>query len=413
MKSISDPIVIVGAGIAGLRAAVELQKQTGNILILEKSEQPGGRVKTDRKDGFLLDRGFQIFLTAYPESRSLFDYGELNLHPFMDGALVRWNGDVHELVDPSSHPEYLISTMMSNVGTWEDRWLSWKLRHQLNDDSSGVGSPDRERTTMEFLRNYGFSEEYISAFFQPFFSGVFLENNLRTERSFFQFLYRMFGTGKGTLPEKGMQAVPEQLVDRLTEAELRLNAEAVEVNAEEVKLSSGTSIDAEAVIVAVDGWSARGLDVPGCEPANGTSCYYFAMQEPPMDRPLLMLNGDGESPVTNLCVPSLVCSNYSPPNRHLLSVSTVHDGKDPPSISDVRRTLKNWFGEQVNQWNSLERYDIPRALPRRYPEDPTVQNRDPRIDNGLYLAGDHRETPSLNGALASGRKAALQLINDR
>jgi phytoene dehydrogenase-like protein len=410
MTSTSNPIVIVGAGMAGLRAAVELQKHTCDVLVLEKTERAGGRVKTDRKDGFLLDHGFQIFLTAYPESRSVFNYGDLNLHPFMDGALVRWNGDVHELVDPSSHPDYLIRTMMSDVGTWEDRWLSWKLRWQVTNDWSAVQQGEPERTTMEFLRDYGFSDAYISAFLQPFFSGVFLENQLRTSSSFFRFLYRMFGEGKGALPEQGMQAVPEQLVDRMDEPELRCNADVVDIRPDQVTLRSGESIKAGAVIVAVDGWSGEELGMPGCEQANGTTCFYFSMDEPPLDQPLLMLNGDGNSPITNLCVPSLVCSNYSPPNQHLLSVSTVHDGTDRASSSDVRSTLKSWFGDRVDRWTSLATYDIPHALPARYPEEPS--GRSPRLESGTYVAGDFCDTPSLNGALASGRRAAEAVVED-
>ena len=74
------------AGVAGLSCAGKLHKAGKTFKIYEASNDIGGRVQTDKIDGFLLDRGFQIFLTSYPTAKQLLDYEALDLKPFYAGS---------------------------------------------------------------------------------------------------------------------------------------------------------------------------------------------------------------------------------------------------------------------------------------------------------------------------------------
>ncbi len=412
MHTPDEAVVVVGAGMAGLRAAIELQKHTERVVVLEQSARPGGRVKTDQKHGFLLDRGFQIFLTAYPESRSLFDYDALSLRAFMDGAIVRREEEIHELVDPVSHPEYLISAIRSDIGTWEDRWITWKLTRTLRDQSMEELLDATGQTTQAYLEELGFSDDYIEGFLRPFFSGVFLENDLQTASSLFRFLFHMFAEGKGALPSEGMQAVPNQLAHRLPEGTIQYGCEVAEVTSGRVTLSDGSRIDTSSIVVAVDGWTADALELSGAPKSNGTSCFYYAVENPPIDRPILVLNAHRDRPITNLCVPSLVQPSYSPAKQHLLSVSTVHDRGSEVEEEDVRSVLREWYGNPVMDWPLLASYDIPHALPAYPPDVEQSQSGPTEMEEGVYLAGDYRTTPSLNGALRAGRRAAEEVIRD-
>ncbi|RCH71881.1 MAG: NAD(P)/FAD-dependent oxidoreductase, partial [Candidatus Poseidoniales archaeon] len=59
-------VAIVGAGVAGLHCASILLENGIEVLIFDQEREVGGRMKTTRKDGFLLDHGFHVLQTAYP-----------------------------------------------------------------------------------------------------------------------------------------------------------------------------------------------------------------------------------------------------------------------------------------------------------------------------------------------------------
>ena len=398
-------VIIVGAGIAGLTCAKKLLVAGHHVTVLEASDAAGGRVRTDHVDGFLLDRGFQVLLTSYPEARAELDIDALELRSFEPGALIRYRGKFHRFVDPWRSRRHLISTALSPLATWSDKLRIAALRHRLRRKplSDIIIQPDR--STLSELKRLGFSNGVIDRFFRPFIGGIFLESELATSLRMFEFVFAMFIEGYAALPTGGMQAIPDQMSKLLPADALRLNTQVQAVEADRVTLQSGERLVADAVVVATEAPAARMLLGDSFTPeCNDVCCLYFAAERPPIEEPILVLNGDSEGPINNLSVPSQVVSSYAPPHKSLISVTVLDWQRD--LVTPVLRQLHDWFGDQVDEWKFLKRYDIRYALPSMVPPlaDPIV--RPPRHVSGVFVCGDHYDTASLNGAMASGRRAA-------
>ena len=189
--------VIVGAGLAGLACGCELAQRGLSCVLLEASDGVGGRARTDQVDGFLLDRGFQVLLTDYPEAKRLLDYPALQLQSFEPGALVRINGKFHRVSDPWRRPSEAMSTLMAPIGSVSDKLDLGKLRAKLSGDSQEDPQAG-QISTMQYLRDFGFSSAMIDSFFRPFLGGIFLERELLTSSRMFEFVFRMFSSGEAS-----------------------------------------------------------------------------------------------------------------------------------------------------------------------------------------------------------------------
>lgn len=406
-------VVVVGAGMAGLCCAWELQAKGISCLVLEASDGPGGRVRTDRVDGFLLDRGFQVLLTAYPEARRVLDYDALKLRPFLPGALVRIGGKFRQVADPFRRPWAAPATLAAPVGSLKDKLLIARLRRHVLQGSLDDLWTRPETSSLDALQSFGFSDRMIGSFFRPFFGGIFLETELATSSRMLEFVFRMFSLGKAALPTAGMGAISEQLASRLFAGTVRYGARVESVGEGEVWLAGGERIPAKAVVLATEApETARlmpGLHAPGF---HGTACLYFAADKPPVTKPVLILNGDGDGPVDNLCVPSAVAPSYAPEGKALVSATVVGgaDAEEGELEKEVRKQLVSWFGPEVAGWRLLRIDRIRRALPARRSLDPV--SLPVRRRPGFYFCGDHRDSPSLQGALTSGRRAAEALLQD-
>lgn len=404
-------IVIVGGGLAGLTCARELEAAGLGCILLERDRTIGGRVQTDEVEGFRLDRGFQVLLTAYPETRRLLDYRELQLRPFFPGAVIARDGRFRTLADPWRRPLAGLATAATGTVTVADGLRMARLRSQVRGRGSAMGSAGPERTTLERLRAEGFSERLIDSFFRPFFGGVFLDAELGTSERQLEFVFEMFGSGDIAVPALGMGEITRQLADRLERTELRTGVTVEAVTRNVVRLVGGERIEADAVVVATDGESAAQL-VHGIDPIawRGVTCLYFAADAPPLAGPKLVLDGGGNGPVNNLAVMSEVAPETAPPGQALVSVTVLGTPAREGLEADVRRQLGGWFGAQVERWRHLRSYVVDRALPDQRP--PRLPCRQPRVDRGLYVCGDHCADGSINGAMASGREAAEAVIGD-
>lgn len=412
------PVVVIGAGISGLCCARVLLQHDISCVILEASDDIGGRVRTDNVDGFLLDRGFQVLQTAYPEAASQLDYAALHLHNFEPGALIRTQGRMVEMSDPWRRPAKLLSTAFNGIGTFSDRLKLAKLRWHVTHTSIEELWQEPETTTQEFLSTTcGLSSDMIDRFFRPWFSGVFLEKDLMTSSRFFRFLFRIFAMGDAALPELGMGAIPKQLAAGLAQPMIRLSAPVDSlVDGQRVRLKSGESIDCRAIVLAVEGPEASRLTGGLIQSSEGraTTCFYYAAPQAPFRESLLVLNGDNHGLINNLCVLSNVAKSYAPAGQSLISASVV-DKTELSSVdveASVRHQLKEWYGAQVDSWRLLKRYSIPYALPSQPAHFRDLTAPSPRLNENLYSCGDYAETASIQGAMVSGRKAAQALIAD-
>jgi len=409
----SADVVIVGGGLAGLACAVHLEGAGLTVRVLEASDRIGGRVRTDRIDGFLLDRGFQVLLTAYPEASRALDFEALDLGRFLPGARVRLDGRFVRIADPLRRPRELWSTLRAPVGTVADKLRLFRLRASLA--ARPPTRRERGRTTRARLEAEGFSPRMIERFFRPFLGGIFLESRLDTTEAFFEFVFRVFSEGYAALPARGMGAIPAQLASRLSPGALRTGSRVRRITENGVELADGEGVHARAVVVAASlNDAARLLPELDPGPYRSTTCLYFAAPEPPEPEPLLVLDGTGRGPVNNLCVPDRVSPSYAPPDRSLVSATVIgtrslaREGIWPAA----ERQLRRWYGPRVEEWERIRAYTIPYALPvappaRRGPRLPADPGRP-----ATYVAGDHTLQPSIEGALLSGRRAAEAVARD-
>lgn len=413
LKNRSARVLIVGGGLAGLACARTLQEAGVPCCILEASDRVGGRVRTDRVEGFLLDRGFQILLTAYPEVRRMVDLDELEPRAFLPGARVFHGGRLHTLSDPRRQPAQALRSLWGPLATPLDGLRMRRLHRRLQQPAAAA-APAEAVTTLQLLQSAGFSRRMVERFWRPFLAGVFLESELKTPAALFEFLFPIFAAGQAVLPAYGMEALPLALAAPLEADSVRTGARVESLTPSRVTLDSGESLPARAVVIATSGPAAAALQ-PGTAgpPSRSTTCLYFVAERSPLRRPYLVLNGTGQGPVNSLCVPSVVAPSYSPDHRALISVSVVGDPPMDDSVlqEQVLDQMAGWFGGQVTAWRLLRIYRIAHALPGMWPAAGSSAEA-ARIQPGLYMCGDHSDSPASNGALRSGRMAAAAVLED-
>ncbi|RMH50505.1 MAG: FAD-dependent oxidoreductase [Bacteroidetes bacterium] len=412
-------VLIVGAGLAGLACARHLDRRGHSFVLLDAADAVGGRVRTDEVDGFLLDRGFQVLLTAYPEAQALLDYDLLGLRSFYDGALVYVGGRLHRVADPIRRPLAAAATLLAPVGTLEDKLRVARLRAALLRGSLTDLFDREETTTLDALRRrWGFSDRMIDRFFRPFFGGIFFDRDLTASSRMFEFVFRMFAEGRAALPAGGMEAIPRQLAAPLPPEAIRLNTRVRHVEPGRVTLDDGTTLEAPAVVVATEAPAAAALlgERAAIRPTayRSTTCLYFSAETPPVPEGVLILDGEGTGPVNNVSVLTNVAPTYGPVGRALVSAVVLGDPADDDETLEraVRRQLLLWFGPAVQTWAHLRTYRIRYALPEQAPPFLTPPERPVRLGDGLYVCGDHRATASIHGALRSGRHAGEAVALD-
>jgi len=415
--------IVIGAGLAGLTCARRLTAAGKRVALLEASDDVGGRVRTDVVDGFRLDRGFQVYNPAYPDAAEELDHAELDLRPFEPGALVRFGGGFQRLSDPWRRPAKAVATVKSRAASLGDKVRIARLRSKLRRDRSLDAMAGEEVTTIDALRRFGFGETIVERFFRPFLGGVFLESELTTSSRMFEFVFRLFGEGDVSLPAEGMRAIPRQLAAALPEGTLRLDAPVEALTNEDGTPDGGVVVrgqrrQARLVVVATDGPAAdRLLGEPAPErPWRATTCVYFAAPGPPIDEPILLLNGEGPAagPINSLCVPSQVSPTYAPGGQSLVSAAVLGD---PPESDDdlvdaVRRHAREWFGPSVGDWRLLRVCRVRHALPDQTPPHYQTIEKSVRARQRVFVCGDRFDTASINGAIRSGRRTAEAVLRE-
>jgi phytoene dehydrogenase-like protein len=406
-------VIIVGGGVAGLCCAIELDRAGVPFRLLEAQDRIGGRIQTDRVEGFLCDRGFQILLTAYPEAARLLDYEALDLCPFYPGALVWLDGAFHRVADPFRRPLDALRSVRSPIGSVADKTRVLKARRSSTSGELDDLYRRPQVTTLQHLEALGFGHEIVERFFRPFLGGVFLEPDLKTSSRKFEFVFRMFSLGASAVPGRGMGAIPDQLASRLPPDSVRTGTTVRSVRRGEVTLSSGEVLSASAVVVATAGPDAAGLLPRLSTPAtHHVTCLYFVSKRPPIEEPVLVLNGTGQGPVNNLCVLSQVAPDYAPTGWSLISVSVLREQHLPDDdlVASVLGQMHDWYGSEATEWRHLRTYRIPDAVPAQPPEVLEPVEKEYQVEPGVFVCGDHRHLASINGAMVSGRNAAESVV---
>jgi phytoene dehydrogenase-like protein len=409
-------VIVIGGGLAGLAAARTLHTAGVSTVLLEAEDTLGGRVATDEVDGFLLDRGFQVLLDSYPEVRQTVDLAALGLGRFLPGALIRREGGFGRVADPWRDPASGLRSLVSGAFTPLDALRMLKLRSESILALEGEPVTHGDETAARSLHRLGFSDRAIERFFRPFFGGVFLDAQLGAPRHWFEFLFGMFATGYATLPRDGMRALPRQLAAGLPTDRIRLHARVRALQGTRVELTTGEQLDAEAIVLATDARNAPVL-VPDSRAPQWSSCVtlYYAAPESPLGSALLVLDAEERrGPVNHVCVPSDVNASYAPPGQALVSATVIGQGQADDGVldRDARAQLSRWFGDAtVRAWRLLRVVRVPFALPRHVPRPDQVADA-VRVGPQRYACGDYLETPSINGALRSGRRAAETLLAD-
>ena len=414
MVHTQDPVIIVGGGIAGLACARRLNGRGVTVRVLEATGRVGGRVKTDRKDGFLLDRGFQVLQTAYPEARRVLDYQRLDLRHFAPGAMVHIGGRFYSLADPLRRPGALLDTLTAPIGSITDRLRLLRLARRVTHGPLDSLFRQPESTAMQFLRAEGFSDTMIRRFFTPFFGGVCLDPQIQASSRVLQYVLRMFARGEAALPAGGMQQIPLQIAADLPKARLLTDMRVRQVRSDGVTLDDGTVMPARAVVVATEAPETENLlGLPHTSRSIAETCLYFSCDQAAWHPAFLMLNGEGRGPINNIAFPSRVSSQYAPAGKSLVSVVVLGnpDGGEAALTDRVRAQLVDWFGPQAGDWVHLQTYRITHALPDQSPPTPNPTSPDPRVRPGVFVCGEHGSLPGIQWALVSGRLAADAVLD--
>jgi phytoene dehydrogenase-like protein len=408
-------VIIIGGGLAGLTAAHQLHAKGIDFLLLEARDRIGGRVKTDVVDGFRLDHGFQVLLTAYPETQQWLDYDSLDLRKFAPGALLMYpDGQKGRIGDPLRDISGLLPTLFSRVGSLGDKLRILRLRVRLAGMSIESIFQQPERSTLEVLRkDYGFSQTVIDRFFQPFFAGIFLEKELTTSRRMFDFVFKMFGRGSAAVPNSGMEAIPQQLAAGLPAGSIRTNTRVRQIDGQKVILEDGSGFSAPHIVLATQ---ASGL-VREYAPVNSgyqsTTHLHFITDTPPFQQPLIALNTQRKRLANNICVINRVAPGYAPPGQYLISVSVVGNQQlsGAELVTGIRRELGQWFGKSTTEWEHLHTRKVSYALPEQREVRHRLDTTTLQLRKGLYLAGDHLLNGSINAAMRAGSQVG-QVVAD-
>ena len=371
MKQLPSSVdaVVIGAGLAGLAAARQIKSHGKSVIVLEAQDGVGGRVRTDKVDGFLLDRGFQVLLTAYPELKTQVDMSALDLKMFSSGAVVMRNGKASVVTDPFREPRRAVATVFAPIGSLTDKMRIAALRWRV-------------------MRS---SEAKILS--KPDISTV-------VARRMFEIIFKYLSEGQSALPNNGMSALPEQMAKHLGPENIFLDTRVTGVSSGIVS-TTNSQIKARAIVVATDQPASSELLKTEKIASRVAGCVYFAADSPPTHEKFVVLDGTGKGPVLNAVVLSNIAPSYAPPGQHIIvaALPGVIDG-DLETMS--RDQLRTWWGPQVDAWRHIKTYRIAHAGPEQLP--PFNPEQQVSLGDGIFVCGDHRDTGSIQGALYSGRR---------
>ncbi|MDX2590747.1 FAD-dependent oxidoreductase [Streptomyces sp. WI03-4A] len=398
-------VVVVGAGLAGLACARDLSAQGLRVRVLEAGDQVGGRMRTDRVEGFVLDRGFQVFNTAYPQVRRRLPLRELRLRPFTPGFLIHDDGRRMRFADPTRAPRQALSGLAAGLAGPRELAALAALTGFAALAPSALVKRVPDIPTRRALARTGFDDAFVERFFRPFLSGIFLEDELATSSRFFHLVWRTMVRGTLCLPAAGIGAVPALLGSALPPGVVALESPVAALTEDGVLDDDGRTVAARAVVVATDARTAArllpGLTVP---PYRTVTTYYHVAGRSPLNEPTLVT--DVRRRFVNSVVLSEVHASHAPRGYALVATSVLGGDREGRE-KNVRAALAEAYRTDTAAWERLTTRTVAAALPAMEP--PLSYSKRSRVAAGRFVCGDHRATGSVQGALASGARAAREV----
>ncbi len=420
----TNPTLVIGAGLGGLTAALALHRAGRPVMLLEASDAVGGRVRSDVVDGFVLDNGFQVLLDSYPTARQFLDLPGLQPRYFESGALLADRGDFFRLLHPIRHPAWFASSALTPAFSWSDKFALAGLVAScvIHSDSAILSRMESEadESTRQLLRRIGISEAMVRRFILPFFGGVFLDDSLETSAALFRYYLKKFAIGRALLPATGMGAIPAQLAGKLPASAIHLKTRAVALDIADgrvcgVLTESGERFAADALVLATDEpETCRLIGTPAAVPraARGVTTVYLKSNQSLYTGSLLVLPASVPGRViTHLVQLSNIAPEYAPAPSHLISATILHPGEltDTELADRVVQEVGEIFTEGRGH---LEPLAVVRTPYAQFNQSPGFLKKRPTPDlpANIFIAGDQTGSCSIESAITSGLHAAGEIL---
>lgn len=409
MEKSDYKIHIIGAGISGLIAAQVLENFGYAPVLIEATDRVGGRVKTDIVANYQLDHGFQVLLTAYPAAKKYLDFEALELQYFLPGAAIFIKGSQKTIGDPLRDASLILPTLFSGIGSIVDKFKILKLNLELKKTTVDDIFAKAEKSTYQYLVDFGFSEEMITKFFKPFFTGIFLEDKLETSSCMFEFVYKMFGEGAAALPKAGIEAIPQQLKANLKQSTFMFNTKVNRVKENCIILEDGTEIESQYTIIATE--ASGMISNLNNQQMEWKSCdtLYYETNARTIDKPLIGLITDKDALINNIFFYKSLETKLAGA-KELLSVTVVkkHKLNEKDLQAKIEQELKELCGVKTIRF--IKQYTIAKALPKMDNLQYEMSPSETKLSHRIFLAGDTQLNGSLNAAMIAGERAALGVL---
>lgn len=399
-------INIIGAGVSGLIAATVLEKAGYAPHIFEKSDRVGGRVKTTVEGSSIFDHGFQVLLEAYPMAKKYLDYSDLDLQPFWPGSIIFDEQKPTKFGDPLRNLALLLPTAFSKHATLGDKLKIYFLNQQLKKESLETIFEKEEKTTAAYLKDKGFSSKVIQQFFQPFFSGIFLETELQTSSRMFEFVFKLFAEGNASVPKAGIGAIPEQLKAQLKNTTFHFNVNINQVDSLGLHIDGLPLVESDFTIIATEADQLISNLSDQRIPWKSCYCFYFETNNKVIEEALIGLI-PGKQCINNLHYVNSITGDSS----NVLSVTVVDDHglKGDALTNQVKTELNSLCG--ISAGKLLKSFEIPKALPNLQNIQYDIPASATQLLDNVFLAGDVLLNGSLNAAMLAGERAAEAVLS--
>lgn len=402
-------VIIIGAGYSGLSAAYYLQRLGLSVKVLEVSSHVGGRARSDKMDGFILDRGLHFYHHSTTELAKIISLNDLDLKNNYPGYLLRYQGTFNLFTNPLYQTVDTISTALAKNASFTDKIRLFGLYAKLKTSSYNKLVKESESSTFEYLSKNGFSKKLIDSFFRPMLAANIFDYNLQFSSRFSKVYLKSLFQDHVALPKDGIGKIASLIAEKLEPNTISFKSKVKRISENGVELINGDFLESKFILVATNAIDANMIIGEKALPSECShiSTLYFSTDKAPLSKPVVILNGDnGTTLVNHVFVPSLLQSSYAPEGKHLVAVNVVkeHDLDDEELVEKCLTELSEWFGLKVMDWLHLKTYHIKYAMPFKPILDEVKFTK--KISDTIFACGDSLSVGSMESALRSGRESA-------